>query len=1092
MSHKQSLVSRILVSLLVILLLAVLFPAQLLASDRPPSRNRYSKSTLGDTAPDHVKGEVLVKLREGVSEEKVRATFARHGISASNYELIAEPLTWYLVNFNEEQTDIKDVIRDFLSDDEILGAEANCYRSESFVPYDPLSYEQWAIWPRDDQFGATGSIELTKAWDWPSGANGVTVAVIDSGINSAHEDLRNRVVGGYNFRGDPGDTTDVTGHGTMVSGIIAAETDNNLGIAGAAGTCPNVSIMPLRIADSEGHSTSVLSTRAIMYAAQHGAKIINMSYGGTDLAEAEQDAINTAYQNGCILVASSGNLDLPDHPIYIVQYPAAYDNVIAVGATDGDGRRWIDSCYGENLDMMAPGVDILSTGIDGDYWYGSGTSFAAPFVSGVAALILASRSDLSPAIVTECLTSTAYSLPGYTAGEYGAGLLDAYGAVNKALPPDIQVETSKWYFPEGCTNGFEEWLCIQNAGDDLALVGIDYMFPSGPPLYFSFYMDPRTRTTIAVHEQFPGIDVSAKVYSNRDKIYAERSMYWSGSGVKEGHNCHGLKEPATTWYLAEGCDGTQSGFDTWVLVQNPNDEPTDVIATFQTDEGKKDGPTFTMSPHSRSTIHVNDHVDDDTGVSTMVTSDKPVLAERAMYWNIPPGGGPTDAKGGHASLGVPTASTQWFLAEGSTDGFDTYVLIQNPNEMESTVDVTYMTSSGVVEQDLEVPGNSRETIHLNDYVDGRPGVSTKVEASPAVIAERSMYWDSLGEIKGPGHSSEGAPLAAKTWYLAEGSTSWGFETWVLVQNPNKDIADIEVTYMTPEGQDQGNPIELKPLARHTINVADFVGNDVSTLITSSIPVVAERAMYWNGRAGGASSVGMAEDEYRNTKTGTGWVIMPEGETTFSEVTSAGTTVIVDSFEHRSDGPPLGYLPVCEGTYYHLATTAEYRGNIDIDLNYFGLPDGVPTEYIRLLFYNEDTGTWSDITTGVDPERKVVKGTTGSTGILCVAVPVTVEVHPETLNLNSQGRWITTYIGLPEGYDAGGIDVETVRLRHGEHVIDADWGNVEEDGRLMVKFDRQAVSAILPVADEVELFISGEFHGVLFRASDHIRVISPGK
>ncbi|MCG2796735.1 MAG: S8 family serine peptidase, partial [Actinomycetia bacterium] len=423
--------------------------AQLLASDRPPSRNKYSKSTLDDTAADYVEGEVLVKLRKGMSGEKVRATFDRHGISASDYELIAEPLTWYLVDFDEEQTDIKDVIRDFLSDDEILNAEANYYRSESFEPYDNLSEVQWAIWPRDEAFGKPGSIELTKAWDWPSGTNGVTIAVVDSGINSEHEDLQNRVVGGYNFRDNNSDTTDVTGHGTMVSGVIAAETDNHLGIAGAAGTCPNVKIMPLRIKDSAGQSTSKLSTRAIMYAAQHDAKIINMSYGGTDWAGAEQDAINSAYQNGCILVAASGNQDLPDDPVDIVQYPAAYDNVIAVGATGRDGRRWVDSCYGENLDIMAPGVDIWTTTSDGLYWYVSGTSFAAPFVSGVAALILASRSDLSPSIVTQCLTTTTYSLPGYTVGEYGAGLLDAYGAIRKALPPDIQVEVSKMVFSRG-------------------------------------------------------------------------------------------------------------------------------------------------------------------------------------------------------------------------------------------------------------------------------------------------------------------------------------------------------------------------------------------------------------------------------------------------------------------------------------------------------------------------------------------------------------------------------------------------------------------------------------------------------------------
>ncbi|MCG2796734.1 MAG: DUF5719 family protein, partial [Actinomycetia bacterium] len=575
-------------------------------------------------------------------------------------------------------------------------------------------------------------------------------------------------------------------------------------------------------------------------------------------------------------------------------------------------------------------------------------------------------------------------------------------------------------------------------------MGIDYMFPSGPPLHFSFYMDPRTRMTIPVHEQVPGTDVSAKVYSNRDKVFAERSMYWAGR--TEGHNCHGLKEPAKTWYLAEGSVGMTSGFDTWVLVQNPGDEPTNVKATFQTGQGKIEGPQFTMSPHSRSTIHVNDHFTGWTDVSTMVTADKPVLAERAMYWNSPTGN-PRDAKGGHASLGVPAGNTQWFMAEGCTEyGFDTYVLIQNPNEKESTVDVTYMTPSGAKKQGLTVPGNSRETIHLNDQEQIPPGdVSTMVEASPPVVAERAMYWDRPDYelppgVLGSGHSSEGAPFAAWTWYLAEGSTR-GFETWVLIQNPWDQPANIDITYMTPTGATPGPSEELPPKSRETYNVADTEAVhdvwDVSTMVTAEKPVVAERAVYWGNRRGGTSSVGMAEDEYRNTETGTDvWVILPEGEVTFEEVSSHGTTVIVEGSEHRPDGPPLGYLQVCEGTYYHLATTAEHRGNIDVELNYFGLPDGVPTEYIRLLFYNEDKGTWSDITTGVDPERKVVKGTTGSTGIFCVAVPVTAEVHPETLNLKSQGRWITTYIGLPEGYDAGGIDVETVQLRYGEHVLDA--------------------------------------------------------
>ncbi|MCG2819678.1 MAG: hypothetical protein L6433_11880, partial [Actinomycetia bacterium] len=679
-----------------------------------------------------------------------------------------------------------------------------------------------------------------------------------------------------------------------------------------------------------------------------------------------------------------------------------------------------------------------------------------------------------------------------------------------------------WYFPEGTTRpGFEEWICVQNPNGHDAEICLELMTPTSSTFDEVRIVPKYSRTSIRINDILTG-DVSVRLLSD-SKVYAERSLYWADR--REGHTCHGLKhdplKPSSTWYMAEGATGTTNEFQTFVLVQNPNDQEVTITAEFQLgpEQGEVDDYPLTLPARSRGTIWLNKApgMPGRADVSTKVTCNEGlgILAERSTYWNIPdeaPGipGKPSDAYGGHCSPGVTSGNTEWYLAEGSTNwGFDTYVLIQNPNNKEATVNVTYMKSSGAkIIKRLTIAAKSRKTIHLNDH-DQTPDsdVSTMVESSPAspsnppVVAERAMYWDSDPEtgILGPGHSSEGVPVAAKKWYLAEGSTDWGFDTYVLIQNPNEKEATVNVTYMTPSGENIMEPFIMPANSRKTIHLNDpeqAPNSDVSTLITADVRVVAERAMYWintEGLKGGTDSVGMPEIPVWDTQTGNDvWVILSEGEVTFEEVSSHGTTVIVEGSEHRSDGPPLGYLRVCEGTYYHLATTAEHSGNIDIELNYFGLPDGVPTEYIRLLFYNEDTGTWSDITTGVDPERKVVKGTSGSTGIFCVAVPVTVEVHPETLNLNSQGRWITTYIGLPEGYDAGGIDVETVQLRYGEHVIDAQWGNVEEDGRLMVKFDRQAVSAILPVADEVELFISGEFHGVLFRASDHIRVISPGK
>ena len=197
----------------------------------------------------------------------------------------------------------------------------------------------------------------------------------------------------------------------------------------------------------------------------------------------------------------------------------------------------------------------------------------------------------------------------------------------------------------------------------------------------------------------------------------------------------------------------------------------------------------------------------------------------------------------HDSIGVTAPAKTWYLAEGSTGaGFETWVLVQNPNSEPAEVTLTYMTPAGEVQGPTEtLPANSRKTFNVADKVPGVYEVSTKVEGKKPVIAERAVY----GNGRTWGTDSIGATAPAKTWYLAEGSTGAGFETWVLVQNPNSEPAEVTLTSMPPAGEVPGPTVKLQPNSRVTVNVSDAVVGEfsVSTEIGASQPVVVERAMY---------------------------------------------------------------------------------------------------------------------------------------------------------------------------------------------------------------------------------------------------------
>jgi hypothetical protein len=356
-----------------------------------------------------------------------------------------------------------------------------------------------------------------------------------------------------------------------------------------------------------------------------------------------------------------------------------------------------------------------------------------------------------------------------------------------------------------------------------------------------------------------------------------------------------------TWYLAEGCTGKdgQGTFETWVLVQNPGTVSADVQFTFMTDKGSTVGPLFNVPAGSRQSLNVTDYVPNTWSVSTKLSSNQPVIAERSVYW---------DAAGcfrqaATDSIGVTAPAGTWYLAEGSTGydpvagTFETWILVQNPGSETARVRLTYMTPAGaVMGPQLNLAAGSRQSINVADTLPNCWSVSTRVTADQPIVAERSMYLDTPSRYRQAATDSIGVTAGASDWYLAEGCTGAGgdgsFETWVLVQNPGAQTATAQLTYMTSTGPVAGPSITLDPMSRKTVSVAETVPHNwsVSTRVTSDMPVIAERSMYWSApghtRQAATDSIGVSSARVN-------WCLA-EGSTGKNEQGSFETWVLVQN------------------------------------------------------------------------------------------------------------------------------------------------------------------------------------------------------
>jgi subtilisin family serine protease len=346
---------------------------------------------------------------------------------------------------------------------------------------DPLLSDQYSL----------ARMRVRDAWSVETGGSGV-IAVLDTGVQASHPDLTGRLVAGYDFVNGDANAADDNGHGTWVSGIIAARANDNYGIAGISWSDK---ILPVKIMDANGSGYTSWLTSGITWAANHGATVINMSVGGFPNSPYVQDAIDYAWSKGVVLVGAAGNNHVEE-----TFFPASFNHVISVSATQADDEITYWSSYGPRVTVSAPGGSVMTTNCEkartatcrysGDHIVISGTSFAAPNVAGVVALIRARYPGQSNQWIVDRLVATVDDL-GYRGWDkrYGHGRVNALRAVggtasSPSFPPADGYEAN---------NSFASRRRLS-----LGSVHQPSIYPAGDVDYFAFDVPRAGRINLSV------------------------------------------------------------------------------------------------------------------------------------------------------------------------------------------------------------------------------------------------------------------------------------------------------------------------------------------------------------------------------------------------------------------------------------------------------------------------------------------------------------------------------------------------------------------------------------------------------------------
>jgi len=387
-----------------------------------------------------VPGQVLVRFKPSVPLWTKAASMSM--LRARPLSRIA-PLDVYVVGI-DASTSVEEMVGLFGRNPNIAYAQPNYVYRAQITPNDPLFGYQYALFNKGQQIGwipgspvgnPNADIKAPQGWEETIGSSSVIIAIVDTGIDLTHPDLKNKVVGtGRDFVNMDSVAADDHGHGTMVAGVAGAETNNSEGIAGVGWNCR---LLPVKVLDALGLGTEDRIIQGLLWAVENGAKVISLSFGAPTTGQALKDTIKRIVDiNGAVVIAPTGNDNTA------VYSPASLDAyVLAVAATDHNDARWVFSNYGIEVDVAAPGYQIFTTypvafsAGSLPYRFQDGTSLAAAHVAGLAGLILSLKPGLTPAQVMNVIR---YSADDVNSALYkGKDEFIGWGRINmeKALVP---------------------------------------------------------------------------------------------------------------------------------------------------------------------------------------------------------------------------------------------------------------------------------------------------------------------------------------------------------------------------------------------------------------------------------------------------------------------------------------------------------------------------------------------------------------------------------------------------------------------------------------------------------------------------------
>jgi thermitase len=410
-------------------LLGLLVPGPLPSARAEPaaSPSEGLVDSLLDLLP--VTGQILVKFRDNMSDSQIDSFIASQGDTSLGKVLSKERVVGVLGGL-----EVNKILAYLTHPLQVEFAELNGRYPLLAAPNDPGVSKQWHLNNTGQSGGTSGDdLDAFSAWDATTGSSGIQVAILDTGIDLSHEDLKSKISKSTNFATNTSTADDKYGHGTHISGIVAATGNNGIGVAGI---CQKCMLLNVKVMDDSGAGQWDWIANGIGWAADNGAEVINLSLGNSTYSDTLNYAVQYAWSKGVVVVAAAGN-----NGNSTKTYPAALDNVIAVASTDASDKRASSSNYGSWVDVAAPGVDIYSTAPDTSstlfgsttkYGTKSGTSMAAAMVSGLAGLVFSSgkcSGSTINACVRDRILKQSDSISG-TGSQFTYGRVNAYKALH--------------------------------------------------------------------------------------------------------------------------------------------------------------------------------------------------------------------------------------------------------------------------------------------------------------------------------------------------------------------------------------------------------------------------------------------------------------------------------------------------------------------------------------------------------------------------------------------------------------------------------------------------------------------------------------